>query len=201
MDSWWIVKLVYFLKVYGQTQMIYFINVLLNGYNSSLTNNIQQTEIDQNIPFQTRAEPMCKVRHRWRLLNCSSLIGRICNHSVATHVVTQEPKEAVKPRWRSAMKQEIYSVFSKSPHLRASTGACMSEDKWETYSETEDRADIGKDTGGTCRDSLRGGGRGSRALLGRFTNLDWNKTRQLFLTRCPYSFLCFSSSEVPNLCF
>jgi len=69
-----ITDLIYFLKVYGQTQIIYFINVLLNGYNSSLTNNIQQTKIYQNIHFQTRAKLMGKVRHRWRLLNCSSLI-------------------------------------------------------------------------------------------------------------------------------
>jgi len=59
-----ITDLIYFLKVYGQTQIIYFINVLLNGYNSSLTNNIQQTKIYQNIHFQTRAKLMGKVRHR-----------------------------------------------------------------------------------------------------------------------------------------
>ncbi len=70
----------------------------------------------------------------------------------------------------------------------------MSKDKWEIYLETEGRADTGKDTGGTRRDSLRGGGRGSRALLGRFTNLNWNKTRQLFLTKRPHSLPCLFSS-------
>lgn len=182
--------------MYGQTQIL--ISLLLNGYYSSLTNNIHQTKIDQNIHFQrwrteTRAEPMCNAWHRWR----SSAAPRWLVESVIIQwqrMSSQEPKEAVKPRWRSAMKQEIYSVFSKSPHLRASTGVCMSENKWETYSETQDRADIGKDIGGKRRGSLRGGGRGSRALLGRFTNLNWSKTRQLFWTRCLHSFLCLSSS-------
>lgn len=48
----------------------------------------------------------------------------------------------------------------------------MSQDKWETYLETEDTVETGKYTGGTRRAGLRGGGRGSRALLGRFTNLN-----------------------------
>lgn len=118
--------------------------------------------------------------------NLSSFSGNACRHTGT--------KGGGQTRWRSAMKQEIYSVFSKSPHLRALTAACMSKDKWETYSETEDRADTGKDTGGTRRYSLRGGGRGSRALLGRFTNLNWNKTRQLFFTKSLHSFPCLSTA-------
>lgn len=81
--------------------------------------------------------------------------------------VTQKQKEAVKARWRSAIKQEIYSVFNKSSNFRAHIGAYVNQCERETYLETEDTVETGKDTGGTRRTSLRGGGRerGSWALL------------------------------------